>query len=93
PDAIAALARERDALRAAGDYAGADALRERIRAGGYEVIDTGKGTARLVKRAGGTFLQRGDIPGSDPGRREGVSSDCGKECPPPRKSPSDAGGA
>ena len=50
PDAVAALARERDALRAAGDYAGADALRERIRAAGYEVIDTGKGTARLVKR-------------------------------------------
>jgi len=55
-DAIAALARERDALRAAGDYAGADALRERIHAAGYEVIDTGKGTARLMKRA------RGDIP-------------------------------
>jgi cysteinyl-tRNA synthetase len=54
PDAVAALARERDALRAAGDYAGADALRERIHAAGYEVIDTGKGTARLVKRVSTT---------------------------------------
>jgi len=31
----------------------------------------------------GTFLPRGDIPGSGPGRREGVSPQCGKECPPP----------
>jgi cysteinyl-tRNA synthetase len=50
PDAVAALARERDALRAAGDYAGADALRERIHAEGYDVIDTGKEPSRLVKR-------------------------------------------
>ena len=50
PDAVAALARERDALRAAGDYAGADSLRERIRAAGYEVIDMGKETSRIVKR-------------------------------------------
>jgi cysteinyl-tRNA synthetase len=49
-DAVAALARERDALRAAGDYAGADALRERIRAAGYDVVDAGKEPARLVKR-------------------------------------------
>ena len=49
-DAIAALARERDALRAAGDYAGADALRERIRAAGYDVVDAGVEPARLVKR-------------------------------------------
>ena len=49
-DAVAALARQRDALRAAGDYAGADALRERIRAAGYEVIDKGKETSRIVKR-------------------------------------------
>jgi cysteinyl-tRNA synthetase len=49
-DAIAALARERDALRAAGEYAGADALRERIRAAGYDVVDAGKEPARLVKR-------------------------------------------
>ena len=44
------MARERDVLRAAGDYAGADALRERIRAAGYEVIDKGKETSRIVKR-------------------------------------------
>ncbi|MFA5807558.1 MAG: DUF1731 domain-containing protein, partial [bacterium] len=37
----------------------------------------------LAKGVRGTFLPRGDIPGSDPGRREGVSSHCGKECPPP----------
>jgi cysteinyl-tRNA synthetase len=49
-DAVAALARERDALRTAGDYAGADALRERIRAAGYDVVDAGKEPARLVKR-------------------------------------------
>jgi cysteinyl-tRNA synthetase len=49
-DAVAALARERDALRAAGEYAGADALRERIRAAGYDVVDAGKEPARLVKR-------------------------------------------
>jgi cysteinyl-tRNA synthetase len=50
PDAVSALARQRDALRAAGDYPGADALRERIRALGYEVIDKGKETSRIVKR-------------------------------------------
>lgn len=48
PVEIGSMARERDILRAAGDYAAADALRERIRAAGYEVIDTGKGTSRLV---------------------------------------------
>jgi cysteinyl-tRNA synthetase len=50
PESAVALARERDALRAACDYAGADALRERIRAAGYEVIDSGKKTSRIVKR-------------------------------------------
>ncbi len=49
PDAVAALARERDALRAAGDYEGADALRERIRAVGYEVSDHGMGPGRVRK--------------------------------------------
>jgi cysteinyl-tRNA synthetase len=49
PDAVAALARERDALRAAGDYAGADALRGRIRAAGYDVSDQGTGPGRLRK--------------------------------------------
>jgi cysteinyl-tRNA synthetase len=50
PESAVALARERDALRAACDYTGADALRERIRAAGYEVIDSGKKTSRIVKR-------------------------------------------
>jgi cysteinyl-tRNA synthetase len=49
PDAVAALARRRDALRAAGDYEGADALRERIRAAGYDVSDQGMGPGRLRK--------------------------------------------
>jgi len=47
PPAVAALARERDALRAAGDYAGADALRERIRAAGHDVSDQEMGPGRL----------------------------------------------
>lgn len=57
PAGIAALAAERDARRMEGDYAGADALREKIRAAGFEVIDTGKGTSRIRKRStveGGT---------------------------------------
>jgi cysteinyl-tRNA synthetase len=49
PDDVSALARERDALRAAGDYAGADALRGRIRAAGYDVSDQGTGQGRLRK--------------------------------------------
>jgi cysteinyl-tRNA synthetase len=49
PEPVVTLARERDTLRATGDYAAADALRERIHAVGYEVIDTGKATSRLVK--------------------------------------------
>lgn len=49
PDAVAALARQRDALRAAGDYEGADALRERIRAAGYDVSDHGIGPGRVRK--------------------------------------------
>jgi hypothetical protein len=35
-------------------------------------------------RPGGTYLPGGDIPGSDAGEREGVSSHCGKVCPPLR---------
>ena len=50
PDAVSALARERDALRAEGDYAGADALRGRIRAAGYDVSDQGAGPGRLRKQ-------------------------------------------
>jgi cysteinyl-tRNA synthetase len=49
PDAVAALARQRDALRAAGDYEGADTLRERIRAVGYDVSDHGIGPGRVRK--------------------------------------------
>jgi cysteinyl-tRNA synthetase len=49
PDTVSALARERDTLRAAGDYAGADLLRGRIRAAGYEVSDRGMGPGRLRK--------------------------------------------
>jgi len=47
PPAVEAMARERDALRAAGDYAGADALRERIRAAGHDVSDQEMGPGRL----------------------------------------------
>lgn len=50
PDAVSALARERDALRAEGDYAGADLLRGRIRAAGYEVSDPGAGPGQLRKQ-------------------------------------------
>jgi len=50
PAEVASLAGERDALRAAGDYAAADALRERIRAAGFDVVDGGKVSSRLVKR-------------------------------------------
>ena len=50
PEVVSALARERDALRAAGDYAGADALRGRIRAAGYEVSDQGMGPGRVRKQ-------------------------------------------
>ena len=50
PGEVAEMARRRDALRAAGDYAGADALRERIRAAGYDVADTGTSPGRLRKR-------------------------------------------
>jgi cysteinyl-tRNA synthetase len=49
PDAVAALARQRGALRTAGDYEGADALRERIRAAGYDVSDHGMGPGRIRK--------------------------------------------
>jgi cysteinyl-tRNA synthetase len=43
-DAVA-LARERDAVRAAKDWARADALRDQLRAMGYEVTDTPDGTS------------------------------------------------
>ncbi len=50
PAGVVSMARERDTLRGAGDYAAADALRERIRSAGYDVVDAGKDPARLVKR-------------------------------------------
>jgi len=50
PVEVVSMARERDTLRAAGDYAGADALRGRIRAAGYDVVDAGVEPSRLVKR-------------------------------------------
>ena len=44
PDGVLELARRRDAARAARDFARADALREEIRALGFEVRDTPEGT-------------------------------------------------
>ncbi len=44
PEAIAALARQRDEARAAKDFTRADELRDEIRAEGYEVEDTPEGT-------------------------------------------------
>jgi cysteinyl-tRNA synthetase len=52
PVEVEAMARERDTLRAAGDYAAADALRERIRAAGYDVVDAEKGTTTVRKTRG-----------------------------------------
>ena len=52
PVEIVSMARERDAFRASGDYAAADALRERIRAAGYDVVDAAAGPAVLRKMQG-----------------------------------------
>jgi cysteinyl-tRNA synthetase len=49
PVEVFTMARERDTFRAAGDYAAADALRERIRAAGYDVVDGAKGTPMVRK--------------------------------------------
>ncbi|GAB4233038.1 MAG: cysteine--tRNA ligase [Deltaproteobacteria bacterium] len=49
PEEIAAMARRRDALRRSGDYAGADALREGIRAAGYDIVDKAQGPADVRK--------------------------------------------
>jgi cysteinyl-tRNA synthetase len=49
PVEVVSMARERDTLRAVGDYAAADALRERIHAAGYDVSDQGMGPGRLRK--------------------------------------------
>ncbi len=49
PAEIAALARERDAARRAGDFSAADSLRARIRALGYDVVDAGGGESSMRK--------------------------------------------
>ena len=49
PAAVAEMARERDARRRGRDFPAADALRERIRAAGYDVVDTAEGPASLRK--------------------------------------------
>lgn len=49
PSEVEGLARERDALRRSGDYPAADAVREKIRALGYDVADAGKGPAAVRK--------------------------------------------
>jgi cysteinyl-tRNA synthetase len=50
PDAIRRLADERDAARAASDFALADRIREQLAEQGWEVRDTPQG-ARLVQKA------------------------------------------
>jgi len=49
PSEVLEMTRERDARRRERDYAGADALRVRIRAAGYDVVDAGSGPATLRK--------------------------------------------
>jgi cysteinyl-tRNA synthetase len=52
PVDVEAMAREREARRRARDYPAADALREKIRAAGYDVVDAAGGTAVLRKIPG-----------------------------------------
>ena len=47
PDEVASMARERETRRRSCDYRGADALREKIRAAGYDVVDGPDGIALL----------------------------------------------
>jgi len=49
PVEIASMARERETRRRASDYPAADALREKIRAAGYDVVDVPEGVAFLRK--------------------------------------------
>ena len=49
PPAVAAMAREREDRRRARDYPAADALREKIRAAGYDVVDAAGGATILRK--------------------------------------------
>jgi cysteinyl-tRNA synthetase len=52
PPAVEAMTRERETRRRARDYPAADALREKIRAAGYDVVDAAEGTAVLRKMPG-----------------------------------------
>ena len=52
PPEVEAMAREREARRRARDYPAADALRVKIRAARYDVVDATEGTADLRKRQG-----------------------------------------
>jgi cysteinyl-tRNA synthetase len=54
PSGVAEMARERDDRRRARDFAAADALRERIRAAGYDVADSPGGRASIRKLQGAT---------------------------------------
>ncbi|MHB1024563.1 MAG: cysteine--tRNA ligase [Desulfobacteria bacterium] len=49
PIEVETMSRERETRRRERDYAGADALREKIRAAGYDVSDAAEGTAVLRK--------------------------------------------
>jgi cysteinyl-tRNA synthetase len=46
------MARERETRRRERDYPAADALREKIRAAGYDVVDAAEGAAVLRKIPG-----------------------------------------
>lgn len=49
PAAVEEMAREREALRRARDFAAADAIRARIRSMGYDVVDGGEGPPTVRK--------------------------------------------
>jgi cysteinyl-tRNA synthetase len=51
PRAVRALIQQRETLRAQGDYAAADQLREQVRLHGYQVRDTPKGTQLTPHRS------------------------------------------
>jgi cysteinyl-tRNA synthetase len=66
PAEVAGMARERDALRRVRDYPAADALRERIRSMGYDVVDAGTGPANVRKLLENPEEVTKDGNGSDP---------------------------